>query len=59
MSWLKTITRIARFVLLVAIGLVLWMFGLVALDVPVGLPYWRHIAGAVLIVLAVNLFQEA
>lgn len=40
-------------------GALLWMFGLLALDVPADLPHWRIIAGAALLVCAVHLFQWA
>lgn len=43
----------------VGAGLLLWMFGLLALDVPAALAHWRHIAGAALLVCAVHLWRRA
>ena len=50
---------VARWAGLVAAGLLLWMLGLVALDVPGGLEQWRHAVGAVLLVCAVHLWRRA
>ena len=50
---------VARWAVLVGVGLVLWLFGLMALDVPVDLPQWRHVAGAALLVFAVHLWRHA
>ena len=50
---------VARWAALVGVGLVLWFFGLMALDVPVDLPQWRHVAGAALLVCAVHLWRHA
>ena len=50
---------VARWAGLVAGGLLLWMLGLVALDVPGALEHWRHVAGAALIVCAVHLWRRA
>jgi hypothetical protein len=48
-----------RWAALVSAGVLLWMFGLLALDVPADLPHWRHIAGAVLMVCAVHSWRRA
>jgi hypothetical protein len=50
---------VARWAALVGAGLVMWFFGLMALDVPVELPQWRHVAGAALLVCAVHLWRQA
>lgn len=44
---------------LIGAGVLLWMFGLLALDVPADLPHWRIIAGAALLTCAVHLLQLA
>lgn len=44
---------------LIGAGVLLWMFGLLALDVPADLPHWRIIAGAALLTCAVHLLQWA
>lgn len=48
-----------RWAALVSAGVLLWVFGLLALDVPADLPHWRHIAGAALLACAVHLWQRA
>lgn len=50
---------VARWAGLVAAGLLLWLFGLLALDVPAGLEQWRHVVGAALLVCAVHLWRRA
>jgi hypothetical protein len=50
---------VARWAGLVGAGLLLWLIGLVVLDVPGALEQWRHAAGAVLLVCAVHLWRRA
>lgn len=50
---------VIRWVGFIGAGALLWMFGLLALDVPADLPHWRIIAGAALLVCAVHLLQLA
>jgi hypothetical protein len=58
-QWVRRAIYIARWSCLVAVGLLLWLFGLAALGVPAELPHWRHAAGAVLLSLAVILWLRA
>lgn len=48
-----------RWAAYVCAGMLLWMFGLLALDVPAVLESWRHSAGAALLVCAVHLWRRA
>lgn len=52
LSWLRSSAFVVS-------GLLLWMLGLAALDVPGGLPQWRHVVGASLLVVAVHLWRKA
>jgi hypothetical protein len=42
---------------LIVVSVLAWMCGLAALDVPAGLPAWRHFLGAALIVLAMRIWR--
>jgi hypothetical protein len=55
--WLVWGAVTLRLVAAVAAGMLMWVMGLAALDVPAGLPLWRHIAGATLIILAASLLR--
>ena len=50
---------VARWAAWVGGGLLLWLFGLLALDVPAALPHWRHVVGAALLVCAVHAWRRA
>lgn len=57
--WVRRALAVARWATYIGAGLLLWMFGLLALDVPAGLPHWKHVAGAALLVCAVHLWRRA
>jgi len=46
-------------VVVIGVGVLLWMLGLAALDVPGDLPTLRHVIGAVLMARAVGLWGRA
>jgi uncharacterized membrane protein len=49
---------VARYLGLVFVGLLLWMLGLVVLDVPPNLPLWRHSFGGLLFGCALHLWRK-
>ena len=51
--------KLAKWFFVVAFGIILWLLGLTALDVPASLPMWRHASGASLMVIAVHIWQKA
>ena len=55
----RRLGRAVRWAAVIAAGVLLWMLGLFALDVPADLPTWRHWAGATLLVCAVHLWRRA
>ena len=50
---------LARWVALFVLSQSLWMLGLAVLDVPGGLPIWRHAAGAALAACALGVWFRA
>lgn len=50
---------VARWAALLCIGALLWLLGLVALDVPIDLPLWRHVCGAAVLSAAVRVWLTA
>ncbi len=56
---LRCAAAVARVVVVIGVGVLLWMLGLAALDVPGDLPTLRHVIGAVLMARAVGLWGRA
>lgn len=50
---------VARWAGLIFAGCLVWMLGLVLLDVPAELEIWRHLVGAMLLLCAVFLWRRA
>ena len=46
---MRTAARVLRYLLLTALGVLAWLFGLYALNVPPDLPTWRQVAGGTLL----------
>ena len=56
---LRTAARVLRYLLLTALGVLAWLFGLYALDVPTDLPTWRQITGGILMTVGVFCWIKA
>lgn len=52
-------TEAIKSIAVILSGLLFWVLGLTALDVPAGLPWWRHGLGAIGIVCAVHIWPAA
>ena len=50
---LRTAARVLRYLLLLTLGVLAWMFGLYALGVPADLPTWRQFTGGILMTVGV------
>ena len=50
--------RVMHFCGLISFGVLIWMTGLAVLEVPVGLPPWRHAVGAALLATAVFVWSR-
>lgn len=55
---LRCAASVARVAVVIGVGVLLWMLGLAALDVPGDLPLMRHVIGAVLLARAVGLWSR-
>ncbi len=56
---LRTAARVLRYLLLTALGVLAWMVGLYALNVPTDLPTWRQATGGILMTVSVFCWIKA
>ena len=56
---MRSLARCLAWCVIVIGGVLLWMLGLVVLDVPAGLSFWRHLAGGAILLAGVALLRLA
>ena len=56
---LHRIGRVARWAVVLLLGVALWLIGLGVLGVPADLPLWRHVAGAAMLATACFSWRRA